>query len=399
MPLDDNMAIVYFGNDWYGENRTSSHHIARRLGARFPLLYVDTPGFRAPKATGRDFRKLWRKLSRAASLPRAIGPRMWHMTLPQIPFRRAPGASWLNEMAGTALTRRAVRHLGFRRFISWFVVPHPGKLAGRLGEELVVYYCTDAFAAFPGVDSRSIQALDDHLTVRADQLFVTSLQLLEAKRPLNPSAEYSPHGVDAQHFGQAMAEDLPVAEEAAGLPHPVVGFFGVIGAWIDVGLIAWLAAARPCWTFLLVGMAAADVEPLASLPNVVLAGPRPYEELPRWAKAFDVAILPRRRNRLGTNANPLKLREYLATGKPVVSVSTPEVDKFAGLVSIADAPEAFLAAIERAIATDTPEARQARMQAVSAMSWDRRVDCVLETVSRRLDAKRGKSAPADRKSR
>src|SRR5579864_9031638 len=79
--------IIYFGNDWFAENRTSSHHIARRLAESFPLLYVETPGLRAPKATSRDLCKLSKILRLAFQSPRKVGPQMWLITLPQIPFR------------------------------------------------------------------------------------------------------------------------------------------------------------------------------------------------------------------------------------------------------------------------------------------------------------------------
>ncbi len=122
-----------------------------------------------------------------------------------------------------------------------------------------------------------------------------------------------------------------VPAPAANLPHPVIGYFGLLADWIDLEMIAWLAAQRPGWTFLLVGQAKTDIRQLQGLSNVVMVGPQPYESLPGWARAFDVAIIPYRMNRQVQNANPLKLREYLATGRPIVSVRNPEIEKFARL--------------------------------------------------------------------
>jgi len=129
-----------------------------------------------------------------------------------------------------------------------------------------------------------------------------------------------------------------------------------------------------------VGHAAADVSALAALPNVRLAGPQPYAQLPHWARAFDLAIIPYRLNRQVANANPLKLREYLATGKPVVSVRNAEIEKFARWVRIADGREQFLAAIEGALAEDSPAAAAERRAAVADQTWERRVDDVLARV-------------------
>lgn len=161
----------------------------------------------------------------------------------------------------------------------------------------------------------------------------------------------------------------------------MVGYFGSLHDWIDFELIDWLARERPQWSFLLVGHAASDLGVLATLPNVRLAGAQPYASLPAWAKAFDVAIIPYRLNRQVANANPLKLREYLATGKPVVSVRNAEIEKFARWVRIADDREGFLAAIERALAEDAPAAALERRAAVADQTWDRRVEEVLAHVA------------------
>jgi glycosyltransferase involved in cell wall biosynthesis len=378
--------VVYFGNDWFAENRTSSHHIARRLAEIVPVLYVETPGIRAPRATGRDVRKIVRKLRTAFDPPRRIQERLHLATIPQIPFRRLPLAGRLNERLGAWMTRRALARLGFERWLSWFVVPHPGALAKRLGETLAVYYCIDDYAAFPGMDAAAIQAADDRLTARADVVFVASPALLEAKRALNRNVHHAPHGVDFELFAQASAPTFEAAPETRALARPVIGYFGVLGDWINYDLVTFLARARPQWTFLFVGFASADVGALRGLPNVVLAGAKPYEELPRWARAFDVAIYPNRLTRQTRHANPLKIREYLATGKPVVSITTPVTVQFAGLISLADNPEAYLAAIERALAEESDERRAARMNAVAGLSWDARFRETVAVIEERLAA-------------
>jgi glycosyltransferase involved in cell wall biosynthesis len=257
-------------------------------------------------------------------------------------------------------------------------------MAGRLGEELCVYYCIDDYAAHPGVDAARVTEQDLALTSAADIVFVAPPALLPIKREQNSNVVFAPHGVDVDLFKQAMADDTRVPVAARSLARPVIGYFGSIGAWIDVDLIAWLALQRPSWTFLLIGQAFIDVAALIARPNVVMVGAQPYESLPGWAKSFDVAIIPYRQNRQVKNANPLKLREYLATGKPVVSVSNPEIDRFAEWVSIADEPQAFLAAVEKALAPETTAAATARITAVASMTWDRRVEEVIAHVEDRL---------------
>ena len=378
------LGIVYFGNDWHAENRTSSHHIATRLAQAMPVLYVDSPGMRAPNASGRDFKRALRKLSAALRAPQQVQKGLWHCTVPQLPFRRIPGVEAFNRAFGQWAVRRALRSTGITRCISWFVVPHPGFMAKRLGEELCVFYCIDDYAAHPGVDMELIAQRDEQLSRLADVLFVAPPALMEGKRALNPATFFSPHGVDVELFGLAQDPATQIPDQARGLAKPVVGYIGSVHEWIDLELIAWLAVQRPQWSFLLVGHAATDVSALRALPNVHLVGTKPYATLPAWAKSFDVAIIPYRLNRQVANANPLKLREYLATGKPIVSVRNPEIEKFSGLVRIADDAASFLAALDDTLANDTPDAATQRRVAVAGQTWDARVATILDTVAKAM---------------
>jgi len=382
------LGVVYFGNDWHAENRTSSHHVAMRLASVMPVLYVASPGMRAPQASGRDLKRLFRKLAAALQPPSRIGEQLWLCTVPQIPFRRLPGVDTINRLFGIWSVKRALRKAGLGRFLTWFVVPHPGFMAKHLGEELCVYYCIDDYAAHPGVDARLIAERDRDLTRAADIVFVAPPALLAAKRELNPRTVFAPHGVDVALFARARDAATEIPAAAHDLPKPVIGYFGSVHEWIDLELIEWLARERPAWTFLLIGHAAVDVDGLRALPNVRLVGTQPYESLPAWAKAFDVSIIPYRLNRQVENANPLKLREYLATGKPVVSVRNAEIEKFAQWVRIADGRESFLAAIEGALRDDSPEAHAERSNAVADQTWDRRVGDVLTEISALLAQRR-----------
>lgn len=378
------LGVVYFGNDWHAENRTSSHHIATRLAATMPVLYVDSPGMRAPSASGRDLKRALRKLAASLRPPVLVAPNLWHSTVVQLPFRRVPGVELFNRLFTRWAVRRALRHTSIHRRLSWFTVPHPGFMAKRLDEELCVYYCIDDYAAHPGVDAGTIGRRDLELTRAADLVFVAPPALVDGKRAINRHTVYSPHGVDVELFARAAAPDTQIPAAARELAGPVIGFFGSIHDWVDIELIAWLAQQRPDWSYLLVGHVATDVTALRALANVRLAGPQPYPTLPCWAKRFDVAIIPYRLNRQVANANPLKLREYLATGKPIVSVRNPEIEKFAHLVHVTDDRAGFLAALDLCIAGEDPQAPARRMAAVADQTWEHRVNQVLGTVAQSI---------------
>jgi glycosyltransferase involved in cell wall biosynthesis len=385
--------VVYFGNDWNADNRTSSHHIARWLARRVPVLYIDSPGFRAPKATSSDLKKIQSKLKAAFEGPRAVevegdGPGVWLLVVPQAPFRRLPFVKAINRLVGSFLVRRALRKLHISNYISWFATPDMASLAGTLGEKFIVYYCTDDHASMPGVEAKEISALDALLTRKAGQVFVTSPVMQDDKRKLNQHVQYSPHGVDVSMFERSMDPDLEPAQGSEGLPKPVIGFWGTVDAWVDTDLVRYCAERRPGWTFLLIGKVNEARAELESCSNVVLTGPQPYAMLPHWAKCFDVAVIPFRKSQLVTHINPLKLREYLATGRPVVSTPMPEVEKLRDCVGIGRTREEFLQQLDKAVHEDTEEQREKRLQTVRSMTWEARVSEVTRTVMRRMSAER-----------
>lgn len=379
------LTIVYFANDWASENRTSSHHIAERLSRWQPLLYVESPGMRTPQVTGRDLRKIGRLFAALLRRPVRIRDGLWRCTIPQLPFRRLPGVVGLNRWFARRALRRALRLMGAGEVMLWFAVPHPEFLVGRLGERMVVYYCIDDYAAHPGVDSERLRACDAALMRKADRVFVAPPALLAQKLAENPNTVYSPHGVDAELFGRAMQPETEVPPEARALSPPIIGFFGSLAPWIDISLITALARARPNHTLLLIGHASTDVTELAQLPNVRMVGAQPYGSLPNWAKCFDVAIIPYRQTQQVQNANPLKLREYLATGKPIVSTYNPEVARFAGLVRLADDEQSFIREVDAAVQDHDPAAQRARVDSVRDATWDARVQEIIKTVSADLE--------------
>ena len=278
------MTFLYFGNDWFAENRTSSHHIARWLARDHRLYYVECPGLRAPKSSGRDIKKIWSKIVRFAQGPRAGGENVTVLTLLQMPLHRFRLVRAVNRLFIMATLRWLMWREGIRRPITWFMVPHLSTVVGRLGESLSVYYCIDDYAALPDVNPESVTAMDEELTRKADVVFVASDTLLESKARLNPHTYLSPHGVDADHFALARDSHTEIPPELANLARPIVGFFGLIERWIDLDLIDDIAARRPHWSIVLIGRMAVRDERIRHRPNVHFLGKRGMRNYPRMAK-------------------------------------------------------------------------------------------------------------------
>jgi len=380
-------AILYFGNDWFAENRTSSHHIARWLARGQRVYYIECPGLRAPKKSGRDFKKIWAKLVRFFRGTQPVEQGLKVRTLLQLPFHRFAVVRRINQALLVGTLRWLMWREGILRPLCWFMIPHVSSVVGQLDEELSVYYCIDDYAALPDVNPAAIQAMDEELTRKADVVFVASDTLLGKKRVLNPNTHVSPHGVDFDHFARAQDETTVIPAEVARLPRPVIGFFGLIERWIDLELVDFLAEQRLHWTFVMIGRIAVEDNQVPRRPNIHYLGKRTYQELPAYGKQFEVSIIPYRLTQQVLHANPIKLREYLAMGKPVVSVSTPEIDKYADVVEIAHSREEFLARLDGIVnRPDSQEEVQRRMSRVASESWDARLQTVMGIVNEQISA-------------
>ncbi|MBA2544524.1 MAG: glycosyltransferase [Deltaproteobacteria bacterium] len=274
-------------------------------------------------------------------------------------------------------------------FQLWSFIPSAAKYIGKMGESLVVYYCTDEWSHFSSVDRDKTMALEQDLCQRADIVFTTAATLLETKRVYNPETHLALHGVDQAHFAQALDDATPLAPELRDLPHPIVGFVGLIQDWVDIELIKYMAERHHDWTIVLVGKSLVDLSSIERLPNVKLLGRKPYEALPNYLKGFDVGIIPFKLNELTRNVNPIKLREYLSAGLPVVSTDMFEVARFvhsqgelANACTVVTTHEDFDAAVARALVDDSREARRARSDSMLVETWERKVAVLGEHIAR-----------------
>ncbi len=360
-------SIVCFAHDWGGDP-TSKTHIMRILARRNRVLWVNSIAMRRPMSSKRDLRRLVDKLRRSFAGCVEVEPNLWVTNPLVLPLPGIRAADWLNARILRAWLRHLSRGLGFERLVLWTFLPYANRLARRLGEQMVVYHCVDEYAAFSGVPRQALIGMERDLIRRSDVVFASSEQLYRERRLLNPNTHFIPHGVDVAHFVRALDPATAVPDDLRVLPRPVIGFFGLLADWVDLGLVRELALARPDWTFALVGKATTALDALTGVPNIRLLGQKPYSTLPGYCRGFDVGIIPFRINELTLRANPLKLREYLAAGLPVVSTPLPEALQFGELVRIGESPDAFVSKIEECLQED-PSLPGRRMASVRKDTW------------------------------
>jgi glycosyltransferase involved in cell wall biosynthesis len=247
-----------------------------------------------------------------------------------------------------------------------------GRILGRMARRFAVYDCNDNHLAFPGTPAWATGYLRRVVGV-SDVVVVSSNLLREEIEPLSPRRIVEiGNGVDFPLFDAAFhAPRRP--PEIAALPRPIIGYAGALAEWIDLDLIAVVAAAFPAASVVLVGptvgQSVRPAERFASHPNVHWLGSKPHEDLPHWVAEMDVCLIPFRCTPLTRGVNPNKLWEYFALGKPVVMTDfSPFVHEFKNLASVAATPEAFVAAIRTALAS--PGDVAARREVAQRNSWD-----------------------------
>ena len=356
---------------------TSKHHVMHLLAERNTVLWVNYHASRAPSASSSDLLHMARKLGQVVSGVRRPRENLHVLTPLVVPLPSSRLACRLNRVLLISQVRLALSRLRRGPLQIWSFTPDISYALGHFGEERVVYYCVDDFAHFSGYDSAQVLRDEARLCRKADVVVTTSQALQEAKESLNPNTILVPHGVDYDHFARAVGNTLPAPGDIVGIPGPRLGFFGLIRDWVDLPLLSEVARRRPEWHFVLIGDSTVDLGDYRGLANMHFLGRKGYEELPAYCKHFDVGLIPFVSNDLTRAVNPIKLREYLAAGLPVVSTSMPEVMRYEHLIHIADCADEFIAAVESALSS-APGARLERSEAMRRETWPEKVAMICE---------------------
>ena len=384
--------IVCFAKAWT-ENPTSCTHVLKGLARENRVLWLNSIAARVPNlASPRDLRTIVRKVRGFAEGPRDMGSGLTALTPIVLPFPYSRAAATLNRFILRRTIRRARARLGMGEFQAWTFLPTASHLVGSLGETLSVYYCTDEWSQFSTVDPERITAQEAELCRKVDLIFAAARSIVEKKKALNPETHLITHGVDRDHFAAALSSETPVPADVASLPRPVIGFFGLLEDWIDTELLAHLARERPRWSIVVIGQTHIPLDHLQGIPNLHLLGRRPYAQLPRYAKAFSVGLCPFKLNELTIHVNPIKLREYLSAGLPVVSTDLPECRIREDWGRVGRSREEFIEQIEAFLREDSVEARRARSEAMRAETWEQKIAEIGAHVMRVKGAKAARPA-------
>ena len=371
--------ICFGGEDWWCHNR--GHYdmqMMRRLATRTPVLYINSIGMRTPKVGegAMFFTRVGRKLK---SIRRGM-------------VRIEPGFSVYSPLAGPGnigkklnpallpmQIKRAAKKMGMRRPLVWVACPPGAEVVDRLGGVGVVYQRTDRYEEFKGVDPELIGGYDRRLKRDADLTVFCSTLLFEQEGEQCQRSFYADHGVDYSMFAQA-GESAEEPADVQEIQRPRVGFIGGIDAHtFDPGFFLSVARELGDVQFVLVG-ACSLPEGWCELANVTMLGKKPYEEVARYMASCDVLIMPWNRNEWIEACNPVKLKEYLAVGRPIVTTPFYELKRYEGLVRIAEEPGNFAREIRSALAEEV-DADRLRAR-VHGETWEAKAASVVDELER-----------------
>ena len=386
--------ICIGGEDWWYHNRGHfDFQIMRRLARTMPVLFVNSLGVRLPSAKhgghGQVLARIARKLG---SFRRGLAhiETNFHVLSPlSVPGRTGQTAfGW----ALAPQVRLAARRIGIRRPVLWIHCPPGAELIGAIPAAAIIMQRTDRFEAFPEGDPHVLRRQIATLKAKADLAVYCNRDLMAEERGSVRSQILVTHGVELDRFVGAGTAIVEPPADVANIARPRVGFIGGIDAHtFDPELFLKVVAALPNVSFVMVGGSSLP-EGWCPHPNVHFLGRKPYDEVASYMAACDALIMPWNQSDWIKGCNPIKLKEYLAVGRPVVTTDFPALAEYRDLARVAGSAESFAAALKDvlSVAFDSAPGR-ARVQ---SQSWDAKAVEVLEALklAAQKPALRGKAA-------
>ncbi len=380
--MKSNYALLTFSHLRWDFVYQRPQHLLSRLAASHRVIFIEEPVFSEASAPHWDFHHPEPNILVA----RPVTP------------SKTRGFRAEQMPALKKLLRELIEREHLSDYVVWFYTPMALPLAGDLKPAAVVYDCMDELSAFLNAPPELLER-ETALLKSADLVFTGGPSLYRAKKDRHPRAYCFPSSVDAKHFATA-ANGMKEADDQANLPHPRLGFFGVIDERFDVPLLKAMADAHPEWSIALVGpVVKIDESILPRNSNIRYFGQRSYQQLPAYLKGWDVCLLPFARNESTKYISPTKTLEYMAAGKMIVSTPITDVaEPYGDIVYFGATPEEFIAACERALAAGQQERaeRQRKMRAVLGQtSWDTTVARITALIDEAVETKRAhKASPA-----
>jgi len=391
--LKDQSIICFGGEDWWYHHPHSKNHLMRRFArAGNKVIFVNSISMGLASVRSKDLiPRIARKLKSYAKLARTTEEGITVVSPAVIPFFGSRAATIANRRLLAGQIAGLARRRGLSRPILWIAIPTAIEVVGRLNESLVIYHVSDKYDANTmdhATDPAFISALHERAIDAAGIIFYSSRKLLAEATRGRDRSHLLEQAVDFDHWSKISQGDVRIADEVQKIPHPRLGYFGAIEPWlIDQELIKQAARERPEWHWVFIGNKSRGLE-IENLPNVHFLPPVAYNDLPNYAAGFDVCVLPWNTEVPFTSyGSAIKVREYLASGKPVVISPLPEYESMSNVLRIGRSRDQFLQLVDEALREEGTEAAEARQNAVRDGTWDARAEWVSNLIEQALSAR------------
>ncbi len=351
--------LIVFGEDW-GVHPSSTQHIIKVLAQTRPVVWVNSIGLRTPKLTLNDFLRVFKKIQcfifsikfnkvkKIEDIYTPAQPEFIIINPLVVPCANNWFTLKLSKLILKWQIKLASNKLPIKNPIIWSSLPTSVDYLSLFCRAPCVYYCGDDFNSLAGVDHSFVSKKEKELVAKSSFIFTASEDIIK-KFPQHKTINI-PHGVDFSLFSQTIdnkPSDLPKGK-------PIAGFYGSISNWLDQDLLEQSIKALPHWNFVFIGKIACNIDKLQQFSNVFFLGAKNHSELPHYIKNWNVAMLPFINNKQIQMCNPLKLREYIASGTPVVTTDFNAVKRYSNFLQVANQNKPFYKAILLANAEITP---------------------------------------------
>jgi glycosyltransferase involved in cell wall biosynthesis len=391
--LRDKSIICFGGEDWWYHHPHSKNHLMRRFAcAGNRVIFVNSISMGLPSLAHKDLLpRVTRKLRSYAKFARKTSEGITVVSPATLPFFASRTARRINRQLLRSQIQRLVRRDGLLKPILWIAIPTAAEMVGCFDESIVIYHVSDKYEANTmdhGTDPALIRELHERSIGAADLMLYSSRKLLAEATQGRERSYLLEQAVDFDHWSRVGNGELEVASEVARIPRPRLGYFGAIEPWlVDQDLIKRASRERPDWNWVFIGNKSRGLE-IENLPNVHFLPAVSYDRLPNYAAGFDVCVLPWDTNLAFTSyGSAIKVREYLATGKPVVISPLPEYETMNEVLRIARSGDDFLRLIDEALHEQGTETSRARQYAVRNGTWDARAEWVSDLIEEVLSKK------------
>ena len=335
--------FIVFGEDFH-RHPHALEHLLRPLFGSSRFLWVETIGLRSPRWSAYDLRRSFEKVRKwigAFLKPEKMQPVSGVFVLRPVmlPFSQFRWVRWLNCWSVRFSIERALQKHDFMNVVSVASVPNACDFIGKFDEKSRIYFCVDEFSLWPGIPRELAQEMEKKLIKNVDQIIATSEVLAKSKLHHLRQTRLLTHGVEFNHF------NIGPRRERSG--NWKICYFGLFDERTNQDLLRDMATELPQAEIHIIGRVVCDTKALAAFKNIFFDGPSSYDVLPQRIQEMDIFILPYARNNLTENINPLKLKEYLATGRPVIATSLPEVRVWKEHLFIAETSSEFVEYIKK----------------------------------------------------